>query len=351
MLRGGEQLIKLGRQAAELFLKEETPLDDAVVKVASAAGNELTAEQVKRVCESANHAVNASLLKSADDQSDRYVEFALADPQIVTEKIAELREKASQPDDYDVHPSHHFPATVGVKTDQEKIASSQEEASLLEIFEGEDAEQLQKEAEMVLQKMVSARNVLIEKIAAEEAEFSSLDRDVDRSEEDLYEESKKALLSGEAIDDVKVAVMASLGEMSDAEGIWGDIHARLKAEGLIYDEDSESDYIDTDVLVDDDSGIFKAASRIRGAYREVGRHTATVKALDQQIVGINKDMQKVAFFMGVAKNMGKNAIKDGGKKVQGTVKPRKFRTKSDNMFDAVFAAMGPDKKMLKTKVI
>lgn len=340
MIRGGEAYVKLGQDAARDFIENEIPLVDAIAKVAM----KLEEEQVQRVCEAANHAVNASLLKSAEDSTSRYTEFDLADKPAVLAKIALLKEAALRPDDYQLAPSSHFPAVTS-PAGPEKQASSQEEASLLSILENEDTEELDKKAELTLNRLVDTRRTIISKIAEVEVDVLLADREVDKREDELYSAAKTALLGGEKLEDVKTATLASLDGMTDSEQIWSDIFDRMKSEGLVYTEDLSADGIDTDVMVDEGSDLYKAASRLRQGYRDHATAQGFVDALEQQVVGLNENMRKVAFFQGLVKKQAKKAIKPKN------AVPKPFRTKSDNVFDAVFAAMGPEKTMAKTRVI
>lgn len=99
----------MGRQAAMAFLERQVPLNDTILKIASEEG--LNEEGVKRVCETANVAVDASLFdsfqKSAMAGSGElfYPKFALADARHINRQLGGLPKVASVEDriwdDYD----------------------------------------------------------------------------------------------------------------------------------------------------------------------------------------------------------------------------------------------------------
>lgn len=78
-----QQLAQLGKRAADLHLKHEMPLGDAVVKIVQDTPN-LTEHHVTRVLENANLITFEEKFKGGDD---KHVVFDLADPLYVNNKL------------------------------------------------------------------------------------------------------------------------------------------------------------------------------------------------------------------------------------------------------------------------
>lgn len=102
-----EALQSLGKEAAESYFKDDTPLNESIRKIAS--DQSLTDQQIERVAHYANRSVNAELMKES-----AYTEFDMADPG----EIARSKEAAEK--------------TAGfaprLANSQEKTASQSEDA-------------------------------------------------------------------------------------------------------------------------------------------------------------------------------------------------------------------------------
>ena len=72
-------LRELACSATSDFLENQTPLTEAVVKVASACGKDLTAEHVRRICEMTYHDAYERMHKETAT-ADRYISFDPPDP-------------------------------------------------------------------------------------------------------------------------------------------------------------------------------------------------------------------------------------------------------------------------------
>ena len=93
-------LDRLGKQVAEKFLSDDIALTESLTKVASDKG--LNKQQINRVAEAANVEAYLELMKKA---SDKYIDFALADPTVVHEKVASTEPiKESNYSDYEQEP-------------------------------------------------------------------------------------------------------------------------------------------------------------------------------------------------------------------------------------------------------
>lgn len=99
-----QQLAQLGKRAADLHLKHEMPLGDAVVKIVQDTPN-LTEHHVTRVLENANLITFEEKFKGGDD---KHVVFDLADPLYVSNKLDCDSEAPEAIDDaYLSPPSYH----------------------------------------------------------------------------------------------------------------------------------------------------------------------------------------------------------------------------------------------------
>ena len=115
-----ESLAQLGKQASDMYLKQDIPLNDAIVKLASARPD-LTKEHVQRVIENANLVTFEELFKGS---SDKHVVFDLADPADIHGQLHS---------ESDSHPSHVYGAPPEVSRDKpfdhletEKVSSYQD---------------------------------------------------------------------------------------------------------------------------------------------------------------------------------------------------------------------------------
>ena len=73
----------LGKQACQLFMKENISLSDAVVKIATEQGN-ITTEQVRRIVESANR---NTFLEGFQKEAKKTIEFDIADSDEVLRRL------------------------------------------------------------------------------------------------------------------------------------------------------------------------------------------------------------------------------------------------------------------------
>ena len=73
----------LANEASNLFLNQNIPLTDAVVKVANAYDN-ITPEQIKRVVETANR---QTFLVAFEKEAQKTIDFEIADPKVVLNRL------------------------------------------------------------------------------------------------------------------------------------------------------------------------------------------------------------------------------------------------------------------------
>lgn len=133
----GLVLEDMGRQAAREFLDRQVPLNDTILKMAQAEG--LNAESVKRVCETANVAVDNHLFDSFQKAAMEggadlfYPKFPLADASAVVARLGGVPKTAAVEhriwDDYDRPPMLEIRSTYDPLAEAalEKVAAEQPE--------------------------------------------------------------------------------------------------------------------------------------------------------------------------------------------------------------------------------
>lgn len=98
--RSKSELETLAHRAGDAFIASGINLSDSVIKIAS--DNNLSREQIRRVCEFANHYVNEYMLKNA---SNRFFEFPLADSNNVISSLNIVdTDSLMTPSEYDAPP-------------------------------------------------------------------------------------------------------------------------------------------------------------------------------------------------------------------------------------------------------
>lgn len=115
-----EKLELMGKEAATLLIEKSVPLEDSVVKLAS-AHPDMNAEQVRRVVEFANTAAYLSFHdknKTAGAESS-YPQFKLADPQEVMKKLSGAQAEPQSDLDYLLAPAKKKLSSVQVKREEE----------------------------------------------------------------------------------------------------------------------------------------------------------------------------------------------------------------------------------------
>lgn len=125
------ELDKLADIATEAYLKNNTPLNDVIVKLAQ--DNALNREQINRVVETANSNVYVKLF---NESKNKYIEFPNAD----SEKIASVLNPSKEPvhtltSDYQHEPiAERLPETTHVFTISEEPTTLKESAALREYY-------------------------------------------------------------------------------------------------------------------------------------------------------------------------------------------------------------------------
>ena len=122
-----QSLARLGKQASDLYLKEDIPLSSAIVKIASSRPD-MTKEHVQRVIENANLVTFEEMFKN---NSDKHVVFDLADPEDVHSQLSTASESHdpvySAPPSYEEYnPFDYMPKEASVAAVPEKVTARRE---------------------------------------------------------------------------------------------------------------------------------------------------------------------------------------------------------------------------------
>lgn len=195
-LVGKDQLEGWGVRASDAFLEKSVPLNDSIVKIASE--NILNQDQVKRVSEFANITTNIELFEKS---SDKRFEFAQANPDIIWRRIANTGEEKTA----SLHPDYLAPHSYRNDKPMEKLASAEEITcqDLETIVPGQWREKVAVAVEGDLEdfsqtELVDYMEKLNQAISEIEVEKLVSEATVENAEDEIYEEMKQALLSGDS---------------------------------------------------------------------------------------------------------------------------------------------------------
>lgn len=253
--------------AAAQQLDQSQDLSGAVCKIARE--NDLNPDQIKRLCEAANHCVYETLFKSADD---RLFDFPVADYAkiVATIHAGEEEKSAEVSSDYDGAPRFHSSDIVDM--------------CFRNMFPKQANDSV---AFGVLNHRAEMRYELNRKLAAL-AELQTIkvgnEYELTEAEDELYRQMRRAILNGEDLDDVfQVFTNTSTGGVSTSSTAFEKIVDRLKDENLI-DPMSEVDQYSPDVrLVNRDTPVAQASSIYHKAADEVRVAERAVKLAERAV--------------------------------------------------------------------
>lgn len=211
----------LGKLAATAYLNKQIPLNKSLMKIAQE--HQLNNNQVKRVCEFANHIVTASLYKKAQktESGDCYIEFPLADAGEVMKGLNKpAARKATGPDDYDLNRLPGKTADVVLPVLEEYLHVSKVAASSTAVSN-------QVKLANAIHKACGVRDSFIKKADAAALKIAN-------TGEELYRMVVNALKGGKPLDAVRETLESTIGKApGEFEGFWKSIEDRLQADGLM----------------------------------------------------------------------------------------------------------------------
>lgn len=201
-----EQLEMMGKQAANMYLDGGTPLNKAIVKVASDY-SDINGEQIKRIVEFANTAVYLAKhdqSKTAGANSS-YPQFPLADAGSIIQEMSGTKMNAQPERD----PDYSFAAPK-----KEKMASAKADSLLSDLFGAskEKTASADYSKESVVTDVMNTKDTLVgmrEHLAAAE---ERLDLQQKEAQADYYHTVKSHLLGGGDFVDVMVAANSTISK-------------------------------------------------------------------------------------------------------------------------------------------
>jgi hypothetical protein len=201
----GEKLLKLGQQASFIFLTDNKPLNEVIIKMAD--DNNLNPEQVRRVCHAANQATMIGIYKNGNDNTQ---EFKVASPdEVLSSMSSYTKPTTSKSAQYLEDPKSEI-------TNRTKVASCETER-LSKLKARENRTLLEKEAMRLETQIKSA-----------DSETTAMYYKYSSSIDSLYEVVKQAVLRGFGLESLIQAANASMpGEQDTVDAIFGEIKQKL----------------------------------------------------------------------------------------------------------------------------
>lgn len=213
---------QLGKTAATAYLNQQIPLNKSLIKISQE--HQLNNNQVKRVCEFANHIVTASLYKNAqkNGSGDCYIEFPLADAGEIMREVSKPAVKAASagPDDYDLN-------VLPGKTPDIVLPVLEEYLYVSKAAAASTATTNQVKLARAIHQACGARDAFLRR-----AEFAALK--IANTGEELYRMIVNALKGGKLLEEIRESLAATIGKApGEFEGFWKSVEGRLQADGLL----------------------------------------------------------------------------------------------------------------------
>lgn len=300
------QYQNMGKEAAENYILDmkAATLADKVAEIAFSKG--LNADQIQRVCESANHATNMVLIKQAqsDKLGEQYIKFPVADAGIVIEKVAEMSEV---PDEIYSNPDAVF----------RNLSKESSPSSLSPTVAG-TYQKTAREIELIEMNIKKIANVVTDL----ENEKTVQDHEAKDDFNALYDEVRSAVLEGEEVDDIGEALARTFSDGNEFSLIWDNILQMLTSENIIPREPIEGDRPtrpdSTVMAVNYSDGMVQIAARLHKRFRRIDEIEKQSAHLRDVIGSGAQELEKKALFkealvgklvIGGAKLIGKAVLK------------------------------------------
>lgn len=203
-----DSLVKMGRQASFDYFSNGSALTTSITKIAQ--DNDLNAQQIKRVCETANKATMIQIYKSASDNTE---EFDLANHKDVMEKLSKVEDPyVPTSTDYLSPPPSEITSRTKIATE---ILYEEKPWQIMDKIAG-----LKKQAGRLELELIDAQREQI----LELSKYAGL-------KEQLVEAIKGALASGHKVKDIiSVAVQAMPGAMGDIKKVVTEALSKIKGQ-------------------------------------------------------------------------------------------------------------------------
>lgn len=220
-----ESLELMGKQAANLFLDEGVALNESVVKLAS-AHQDISHEQVKRVCEFANTAVYLAThdKNKVAGAASSYPTFELADPNRVIQDLSD-----------GARPTVLTPVDVSYGQQplkKEKVSSAFSDAALAGLFgyTAEKAKVAHYTTDTAVSDVMATKDLLRGTKENLEHHAQSFEMAHKQASAEYYDLVKRHLLDGGSFTDVMAAARASSSEDEKVASVMQPVVERLLSE-------------------------------------------------------------------------------------------------------------------------
>lgn len=321
-----EMLEMMGKSAANTFIEKGISLNESISKLAS-AHDDISQEQVKRICEFANTAVYLAkhdMSKTAGSK-ESYPEFDLADPNRVIQNLSNgtkstvttkvdadysrlperVKESRVNHGPFDIEPEYigAMAATVPIaligRALMKKKASveSPAERAFEELFMPKTAEDLDFSKQSAIDEVMTAKdqlNGLRHHLQVSGEQFDMMHKE---ASEEFYELSKRHMMSEGSFVDLVKAAQATGATGDEVNEVLGPVIKRLVQEKVASAKELSSQM----------SGLEKVA------HRTINPEHPLVQAAGT-IVESGREIEKVAY--------GLRGVEDGLKNVNSFIKER-----------------------------
>jgi hypothetical protein len=219
-----------GVEAANNYLKNNVPLNDTIVKIAQK--HKLNPDQIKRVCEFANHAVTASLYKTAG--LDAYIHFPLAEAGVVKEALLKTAQNNFDIlEEYEKIPGY-IGDNISIVDEIKKVAQTEK------LNRSTMLKKAAYEIEQVINEGCAKRNELLK--VADTAASCSIPKF-----EQFYKQVVNLLKSGIPFEAIEKSFKRVEGVPEDVDNeIMERLRERLQADSLLDRKPKDTDIVFTD---------------------------------------------------------------------------------------------------------
>jgi hypothetical protein len=262
-----EVLEMMGKSAANTFIEKGVSLNESISKLA-AAHNDISQEQVKRVCEFANTAVYLAkhdMSKTAGSK-ESYPEFDLADPNRVIQDLSDGTKST---------------ITTKVDADYSKLpakmktssAKSKADLALEELFSSKTAEDLDYSKQTAIDEVMAAK----EQLKGLQDHLSSageqFDMTLKEASAEFYELSKRHMMSNGSFADIAKVAASTGASAQEAHDILAPVIKLLVQEKVASAKELTTQMKGLEKVahrtINPDHPMLKAASAIVESNREI----------------------------------------------------------------------------------
>lgn len=280
-----ESLELMGKSAANIFIEKGVSLNESISKLA-ASHNDISQEQIKRVCEFANTAVYLAkhdMAKTAGSK-ESYPEFDLADPNRVIQDLSDGTKSTI---------TTKVDATYSRLPLKEKTSSAKSpaEKAFEEMFQSKTAEDLSFSKDTAINEVMSAK----EDLKSLRDHLSSTGEGLDllhkEASEQFYELAKRHMLSDGSYADINKIAHDVSGNAQEAMAMLTPVVKRLVQEkvasgiGLLNQVKGMQKVAHR--TLNDEHPMVKAASAIIQTGREIEKIAVGLREVDGGLKEVN----------------------------------------------------------------